>query len=359
LHIAFRVDASSQIGTGHFMRCLTLADVLHTHGARIRFVSRHMPDHLSRMLADRAHELRLLGGARHDDGSGDLLHSHWLGASQNTDATETNEQLADRDWDWLVVDHYALDSRWESAFDDTAARVLVIDDVADRRHECDVLLDQTLHGTMHSRYAGKVPANCEMLLGPRYALIRKEFCDRRDAVGDRTGPIRRILVFFGGIDAENHTSLAIEAIATLDTPGLQVDVVIGAQHPCRSQIEAECARHAFACHVQTDRMASLMAAADLAIGAVGSASWERCCLGLPTISVTTGLNQIAVAEGLLECGAIVMAGTGSSVTAAGLAEALVSLIQRPERLLAMSRSARSLVDGLGAPRVCDRMISLA
>lgn len=178
MEIAFRVDASHQIGTGHLMRCLTLADALKSRGVKTHFVCRHIPDHLIGLLVQKDHSLtRLPEDQRIDtiDAANDLTHSHWLGVSQTQDAHGTLQALNNEDLDWLVVDHYALDFRWESAMRQIAKRIMVIDDIADRSHDCDILLDQNLYADMETRYIGKVPSHCQCLLGPRYALLRDEF----------------------------------------------------------------------------------------------------------------------------------------------------------------------------------------
>ena len=237
MKIAFRVDASSQIGTGHFMRCLTLADALKQRDAQIRFISRHLPEHLRDMLAAKALQFMPLNSSSIESISDDLAQSHWLGTSQHVDAQDTIQALSDQTWDWLVVDHYALDARWESVLRQTAKKTLVIDDIADRQHDCDVLLDQNFYADMQTRYTGKVPEHCQLLLGPRYALLREEFRQLREQITPRTGPVKRVLVFFGGVDADNYTARAIKALANIGSHDLKVDVVLGAQHPHREQIE--------------------------------------------------------------------------------------------------------------------------
>ncbi|MDA3875690.1 MAG: UDP-2,4-diacetamido-2,4,6-trideoxy-beta-L-altropyranose hydrolase [Halothiobacillus sp.] len=174
-HIAFRTDASSQIGTGHFMRCLTLADALKQRGAQTRFVSRHLPEYLRSMLAAKGHEFAPLDKAQHDAILDELAHAPWLGTSQVQDAQATIQALSGQAWDWLIVDHSALDARWESVLRRTAKQIMVIDDIADRQHECDMLLDQNFYADMELRYIGKVPLHCQLLLGPRYAMLRDEF----------------------------------------------------------------------------------------------------------------------------------------------------------------------------------------
>ena len=290
--IAFRTDANSQIGTGHFMRCLTLAIALKRHCAKIHFVSRHLPLHFRDVLATNDIGFVLLGSCTdtqlHTD---NLVHSKWLGASQEYDAQATILALSDRKWDWLVVDHYSLDWRWESALRETAQQIMVIDDLADRRHDCDVLLDQNLYANINTRYIEKVPSHCQLLLGLNYVLLRDEFKKVRKFVKSRTGPVKRILVCFGGVDAYNYTTIAIEALAEIAVSGLNIDVVISAQHPYRNDIEIRCASLGYALHVQTTHMAELMSAADLAIGAGGAATWERNYLGLPSLVSIVAENQ--------------------------------------------------------------------
>lgn len=354
MKIAVRVDASVRIGTGHFMRCLTLADALKQRGAQTRFISRHLPDHLRRMLADKGHEFILLEGGQNAGMVDELAHAGWLGVSQAQDAADSIRALSDESWDWLVVDNYALDFRWESELRRTANRILVVDDIADRRHDCDALLDQNFYADMETRYIGKAPAHCQWLLGPRYALLRDEFRRLHEQVNPRSGSVKRILLFFGGVDADNYTGRAIEALSEIDVPDLHVDVVIGAQHPCRAQIETACAQHGFICHVQTDRMAELMAAADLAIGGGGSATWERCCLGLPALAVCTAENQLkqvadAAQEGLLYSPEV--------------RDDLQQTIQRHARALIengclrqfISRNGMQMVNGRGVLRVVASM----
>lgn len=332
------------------MRCLTLANALTQCGARIQFVSRCLPPYLQEMLAANGHEFASLDSGPGEAVDGDLAHSAWLGTSQYTDAQASIQALSGQIWDWLIVDHYALDVRWETALRLAARNILVIDDIADRQHDCDVLLDQNYYKDMETRYIGKVSAHCRLLLGPRYALLRDEFRQLREQIKLRTGPVRRLLVFFGGVDADNFTGRAIEALSSLGVEGLYVDVVIGAQHPHREGLESACAAYQFELHVQTSRMAELMAAADLAIGAGGSATWERCCLGVPTIAVATAANQVkqladAAIEGILYVPEV--------------KDELINVIKRHLSAFlencylrrAISRNAMRVVDGRGILRV--------
>ena len=354
MDVAIRVDASITIGTGHFMRCLTLADALVQRGARTRFVSRHLPEHLRALLPRRGHQFIALADATDSGRTDELAHAAWLGASQEDDARQSADALSDRIWDWLVVDHYALDARWESALREAAKKILAIDDIADRVHDCDLLLDQNCHADMERRYAGKLPPPCRTLLGPRYALLREEFRRMRDSSRRRRAAVKRLLVCFGGIDATNCTGLAMDALA--DFGDFQVDVVIGAQHPCRADIEARCAARGYRCHVETGDMAALMAAADLALGAAGATSWERCCLGLPALTISLAANQDDVAQGLALSGASRHLGMLKTVDAELIKAAIRDFLQDGNKLADCSEAAYRQVDGHGTERVCTCML---
>lgn len=328
-----------EMGTGHLMRCLSLADALQDSGARSCFVSRNLPTYLREMVIGHGHDLIPLSTATTNSKSDGLTHFRWLGASQATDAQETATALLGQTWDWLVVDHYAIDARWEGSLRGVANRLLVIDDLADRSHDADVLVDQNLYSNADSRYAGRVSAGCLLLLGPKYALLRKEFIEMRRRIRPRSGPVNRILVFFGGVDAGNLTGMALEVLA--DAPDLRgkVDVVIGSQHPNRCELESACADLGFSLHVQTQRMAELMAAADLSVGASGSANWERCCLGLPAIVVVAADHQRAIADGLTAAGAVWSLGETGDGTADALKKAVADLRKEKRRLAKMSEKA--------------------
>jgi len=203
---------------------------------------------------------------------------------------------------------------------------------------------------MQTRYTGKVPAYCQLLLGPRYALLREEFRKLRTQMKPRTGEVKRILLFFGGVDADNYTGLAIKALADMTIKGLDVDVVIGAQHPCRAEIETNCAALGFVCHVQTDKMAELMAAADLAIGAGGTAIWERSCLGLPTISLCVAENQHKQIIDAAEAGLLYAPSNDNNIIDL-IHNHTNGLLENPALLKLISNAQMNAVDGKGVARI--------
>ncbi|MCZ7559462.1 MAG: UDP-2,4-diacetamido-2,4,6-trideoxy-beta-L-altropyranose hydrolase [Burkholderiaceae bacterium] len=376
MKVALRTDASERIGTGHLMRCLTLADALRSGGARTRFVCRPLPAGLAELVTGRGHELAALppgdgaaGGGAVGGGAAigaagepeagsvsDPPHAARLGASQADDAQATLAALAgEAAWDWLVVDHYALDARWESRLRGCARRILAIDDLADRRHDCDALLDQNLHADMQARYARRVPAHCVQLLGPRYALLRPEFGEARARLRERGEAVGRVLVFFGGIDAANLTASALDA---LDALGLDadVDVVIGAAHPRRAALEARStARPRTALHVQATDMAALIAAADVGIGAAGVATWERCALGLPSLAFAVAANQQELLRDAAREGLVLGPQVDPSDPAA-LALQLRALLENPALRAHLARRGLESVDAQGASRVARALL---
>lgn len=356
MKIAFRVDASSQIGTGHFMRCLTMANALKQGGGETRFVSRHLPEHLRDMLESNGHQFKRLEVRSSVSISTDLAHSHWLGTSQQVDAQDSTQALSDQIWDWLVVDHYSLDARWESAVRQASKRILAIDDIADRQHDCDLLLDQNFYGDMSARYTGKLPAHCQLVLGPRYALLRDEFRRLHARVKPRAGPVKRVLVFFGGVDSGNYTAFVVEALGLLNIKNLKVDVIVGAQHPGLEVIESACLKYKFKLHVQTNQMAELMAMADLAIGAGGVATWERCCLGLPSFAIATADNQIRQVTEAASAGLLYAPELEGDLTLEIMSQLLIFLTDSKLRRAISSESIRT-VDGQGVSRIIAIMYS--
>jgi UDP-2,4-diacetamido-2,4,6-trideoxy-beta-L-altropyranose hydrolase len=351
IRIVFRADANLQIGTGHFMRCLTLADEMRRSTADICFVTRKLPQHLEQMLAERGiqHITLLKPDFTHD--IDELPHAPWLLTSQVQDAEQTLKALGAGSRDWLVVDHYALDHRFETLLRKVCKRVMVIDDLADRSHDCDVLLDQNYYQDKEQRYLGKVSSQCRLLLGPSFALLRPEFKGMRQKVRSRTGEVKNILVFFGGVDADNLTGQVLDVLIRLNL-GYQVNVVIGQQHPQKEKIQQLCVQHGFACHVQTNQMANLMAEADLAIGAGGTAVWERCSLGLPSVCIATADNQRQQLHDL-QSGGLVFGPTSQDDPLTFLVSYLKSLGTESQFRQAQSENVMSLVDAQGVEKVVN------
>lgn len=339
---AFRVDASRDIGSGHVMRCLSLADCLASRGKRCTFLCRPAPGDLIGEIDRRGHTVIRMPSAQAGSAP-----------SESDDARDTREALSGFSVEWLIVDHYSLGIAWEQTAGECAYGLLAIDDLG-RDHECSLLLDQNLPNPVHERYRLSL-AEAKLLMGPQYALLRGEFAaSRRAALERRTGLLVRFLVSMGGADPSNATAKALAGLEAVWQKNWEVDVVIGSSNPHGKEIETLCSQlPAATLHVQTSDMANLMTKADCAIGAGGSTTWERCCLGLPSLVCILSSDQAAIARAVAQTGAHLLLGYDQELTLADFAREIAAL-SKP-RLLAMSASAAAITDGLGTSRVAERL----
>ena len=233
----------------------------------------------------------------------------WLTVPMEVDAQQTIDllqgYLQEHSYevvDRLIVDSYALDERWEQALRPYCREIMVIDDLANRRHDCDILLDQNFYLNKDVRYAGLVPEHCKMLLGPEHALLREEFYEAKKHLRKRDGNIKNILVFYGGSDLTNETEKAIKALVQLHNEGYSftADVITGVSNSCREKIEKICSKYHFLhYYCQVSNMAEFMNKADLMLGAGGSTTWERLYMELPALVTAVAENQVKCCE---ECG---------------------------------------------------------
>lgn len=361
MKVVFRTDASRQIGTGHVVRCLALADELRARGLESRFVCRMHPGNMVAAIRQRGYDvMELPAGPVHpqlmpEAGSSEPVHADWLGSVWVQDAEQTLRAMQAIKPDLLVIDHYAIDSRWEEILRPHVRRMMVIDDLADRRHECDFLLDQNwFGGDMSGRYQGMIPADSVTMLGPGYALLKPEYAALRVLMPPRDGEVRRVLVFMGGSDPTNETGKVLDALAQPGLAHLLVDVVIGVNHPDPQEIIRKATGRP-ATHVYSGlpSLAGWMARADLMISAGGTTSWERMCLGLPAVVISIAANQTATNIAMQAAGYIDFLGESAQVSTEMIADAIHRCLQEPERLRQMSRRCQDLVPGTGAERVCD------
>ncbi len=359
--IVFRADASLQIGTGHVVRCLTLAKALRASGAECTFLTRALDGHLADRIKAEGFACDLLPAP---DGTAELPtdppHAFWAGVPWQTDAAECAAILQGRSVDWLVMDHYAFDHRWQSVLRPCVSQIMVWDDLADRKHDCDLLLDQNL-GTSAQDYDGLVPDTAHLLIGPKYAQLRGEFASQRaEALVSRSNRrLQKILIAMGGVDQHDATGRLLDALALWpQAPSLDVSVVLGGKAPHLPSLRAKSAELPFRCEIATDvtDMGHRMAEADLAIGAVGGTTWERCALGLPTLMLTIAANQIPAATALHQTGAARLLG---DETSDGWEEQLLQALNDlsdPIRLAEMSEIAAAICDGDGTARLQRELV---
>lgn len=352
MRVVLRADASRLMGSGHLMRCLTLAESLREAGATAAFVTRPHPGNLNELLRSRGFEVCELAAPQPGVSQTEPAYAAWVGAPWRDDALGTRAALErlGAPPDWLIVDHYGLDERWEAELRSAARRILAIDDLADRRHDCDLLLDQNLVDGMAMRYQGKLPERCAAMLGPRYALLQPEYAQLHRRVAPRTGAVQRVCIYFGRGDLNGVTQLALRALLNLNLADLAIDVVTDGVDS-NAELRACAAERAnVQLHERLPSLAPLLAAADLTVGAAGATSWERLCLGVPSVVVTLSSNQRPVAEALQRLGLIEWLGHYDEVGLERLQEALARHIAAGADEAA-SRAAHALVDGAGAQRV--------
>ncbi|WP_180320625.1 UDP-2,4-diacetamido-2,4,6-trideoxy-beta-L-altropyranose hydrolase [Alkalihalobacterium alkalinitrilicum] len=342
MEVFIRVDASIEIGTGHVMRCLTLANELTRKEAKVYFICRQLSRNLCKYIQKKGFNVFSLPAPQKGkrlEVDPYVTHSHWLGVNWRTDAKQTKKILVNQKVvDWLIIDHYAIDKKWEEEFRPYVKKIMVIDDLADRAHDCDILLDQNLYVNMESRYEGLLPESCIKLLGPKYALLRPEFQKVRKQLKTRDGKVRRILIFFGGTDPSNETMKALEAIKLLNRNDIIVDIVVGSPNPNKEQVKQiayQMPNVYYYC--QIDNIAELMAQADLAIGAGGSTTWERCFLGLPTITIITAFNQVEVITAAETKGIVINLGKAIEIQSKDIAIKLEELIREPSIIKKLSK----------------------
>jgi UDP-2,4-diacetamido-2,4,6-trideoxy-beta-L-altropyranose hydrolase len=353
MKVVFRVDASVVMGVGHVMRCRTLATALHKRGARVHFITRAHRGHLGDMLARDGFAVTLLPQPSADENH-ENDYAAWLGATQQEDAVQTIAALDNQQCDWLIVDHYGLDRVWEARLRSHTCKLMAIDDLASRFHDCDLLLDQNYAEGGQERYQAWVPSHCQLLLGPRYALLRPEYAQYREAMTSRTGGIKRVLVFMGGADNADITGMVLAALSADQLAYLEVDVVVGLNCIHKDSVIAQATARANA-HIHEPRphLADLMAKADLAIGAGGATTWERMCLGLPSVVMSIAENQVPACEALDSSGLIRYLGASRYLDVATVEIAVIEAISDAEKLRALGTSNQLLVDGMGASRVTE------
>ena len=342
--IVFRVDSSSVIGSGHVMRCLTLANELRRRGATVHFVSCEYPGHFIHKLEEALYQVYRLSPAQVVDDVSDTAAT--LGA------------LSEQRYDWLVVDHYALGLCWETMVRPLTRRILAIDDLADREHDCDILLDQNYFGSVTAkRYQGLLPAHCCSLLSPHFALLHPEYAKSSQSMAPRSGEIRRVLIFFGGSDLNNHTKQVLQAILRPALAHLEVDVVVGQNHPdYQSLLVLTQKRSGIKLHQNLPSLVYLMTDADLFIGAGGATTWERLSLGLPSLVISIAENQQVFTQLLAEEGVQLSLPEVDVVSWRTWYNAICDAIYQPASMRALSCQSRKLVDGLGCQRVVRRIL---
>ena len=339
--ILIRADASQTIGTGHIFRCLALADEARALGVRVIFVCRDVPGNLKNLLIDRQYEAHLIPE-----------NEGWEADAQATVSIIRSLNLRVT---WLLVDHYLLDSKWEKAVRPYAARLATIDDLADRAHDVDLLVDCSHDPSSTSIYDGLLPPSCQRAIGSAYTLLRREFFETPRLIRVRA-PAKRILVTLGGNDPFDTTSMVLDALEGADLSNISIDVTLGTSNPRLEALKRRAeAMDNVTAYVQHSRMSELMLAADLCVGAGGMTALERCYLGLPSLILMLADNQRELAAQLDRDGCARNLGFVGGIDVQELRRAIVSAAADVEWLAQSSRRGQEKVDGKGVLRILGLM----
>jgi UDP-2,4-diacetamido-2,4,6-trideoxy-beta-L-altropyranose hydrolase len=337
------------------MRCLTLANTLAVKGENCIFVSADTPPVLADLVKRSGHQLALLEKGKFKNIS-KSKYASWLGSSLDEDAIRTSELANKLEVDWIVVDHYAIDISWENLLSASGRKIAVIDDLADRKHNCQLLLDQNLHEYPLDRYKLLVPKNCKLLLGPYYALLRPEFSQLRTHSRKFDRNIVTYLVAFSGLDAGRIAKTALESLKGICRTTDRVIVALNSNNMELPFIQSFCMENCYELHIDAVNMAELMAGADISVGAGGGMLWERATLGLPSISIAVVENQRQQVIRAAEMG-MVLGCDQSEISVVRLREMVLQLRDDCTSRSTMSNICRTIVDGLGTERVASSILT--
>lgn len=362
MKIAFRVDASLSIGSGHVVRCLTLADALRKKGAHCVFITKAHPGNLIELIKSRSFDVFIIPTGP-DSGEEYIQNEKfWLGGTQRDDAIKSIDLCKSNNFtpDAMITDHYSLDDSWEKIFQShfPEAKIIVIDDLCNRKHECYLLIDSTLE-RQSVEYKPFVSSECILLMGTDYALLREDFAQLRSLAYEKRKNIaspRKVLITMGGVDINNITGALLKRISNnIDTQIDLITVVLGVSCPHKDEIiriAKEC-KFNVEVLININNMPQVMLENDIAIGALGSTTWERAVLGLPTINLAIAENQLVIVEKLIDKGFIVFSDTDFSEE--DLSCAWHKLQDEYQELVARSFA---LCDGAGLQRVVTSLCKM-
>ena len=336
--VAIRADASSAIGTGHIFRAMAVFDAWMAQGGDCFFVCADAPGNLIELLQARGYRTIPIPNQ----------------LDQAADARAFRSAVSEAGGaDTIWVDHYGLDLTWEVAARGNARMLCVVDDLANRSHDCDLLIDTSHEVDVYDRL---VPAHTKRLIGLDFIPLRAEFTQSQRPIRQETARVKRILVTLGGNDPLDTSSLVLEALNHASMSSFAIDMTVGSANP-RANALRECAEKMpnVTLYFQHSEMADLMARADLCIGAGGTTSWERCYMGLPTLGLVLAENQVNFMARLSRLGVAKDAGWADQLDARQLRDILQEVIEDCHWRAKASRIGQSLIDGKGVARIIARL----
>lgn len=336
MRVVLRTDATEMMGTGHLSRCLVLADAIKKSGGSCQFILGERNPTVARLLAQASHEVSFLGIDQ--------------GSPVEEDALATIALLPPA-LEWLVVDHYGLDSRWEALLRPHVNSLLAIDDLANRAHDCSILVDPG-YGRTEQDYAGLLPERTQLLLGTRFAILKDSFSERHNTA-PRWPAAQRAHVYFGGGCSPDWLPRYVEILMETDHD-ITVKAV-GRANGLAMRLLLKQWGGRLTWHESVDDMAETLSSCDIAIGSPGTATWERACIGLPAGLLATNLNQVSILENLDRQGFCRFLGPAWLEDSTLFTSGLKSFLSDSASLMAMRSLGVEAVDGCGVHRIVERM----
>ena len=345
--LIIRADANSEIGTGHIMRCIALAQSWRDHGGKVKFITYCSNDFLINRIVDEGFSLY-------------QLKKSYLDPSEVSSFIEyTPDVRCKKDENnWIVLDGYQFDSQYQTAAGKTGYKVLIIDDMAHLSiYHADILINQNISA---KKQIYNIDSNTKLLLGNRYVMLRKEFLQFNRKNRSKVGEVKNILVTLGGADADNVTLTVLKALIRIAQSDLKIKVVVGPVNPNLQTLENEIRMTNKDIEVLTSvkEMPALISWADIAVSGGGSTCWELAFYGLPFLVVVLAKNQIDIAAGLGDAGAAINLGWHCELTEDYIFKRINDLVEDPELRYFLSQNSRNLVDGQGAERIIKEMVKL-
>ena len=356
LKLAFRVDSSSKISAGHLMRCINLASVLKDRVESILFISREHKGNSNKLVRAKGFDLAVLNASENNMEEGlknkQDNYKDWLGVSQIKDADETKDILKEYKPDWMIVDHYSLDETWEKIISEYVKKMMVIDDLANRKHYCDFLLDHNWFEKIDDRYRNLIPENCSKFLGPEFALLKPKFSLQKKFFNYIDEEIKTIFIFFGSTDPHNLTSMAIISLSELSLKHLYLKVVIGDTNIYKKEIRQLIKLRGNAdLHIQVENIEKIMANSQIAIASGGVNTWERICIGLPTLFIDYADNHSIFIDDLSKNNYLKYLGNYKKINSKNLTSSIIDFISDKYLLDKQNKACISLVDGYGCQKI--------
>lgn len=354
MSIVFRVDSTKEIGSGHLYRCLILANSLTESGFNCIFIINKRNDKISELIKFNRHQLKYLS-IKDKLPISEKINSHkqWLKHSWKEDAEATINILEKNFVSLVVVDHYSLDYRWERKIKKHTRKIMVIDDLDNRKHECDILLDHNYRSENNAYKKNIINNLCLKLLGLKYLIINKEYVNYKKKVTREN--IKKILIFFGGSDSEKLTELIVGKLIKLDKNKYNVSIVIGINNDRKKSIEKLIKNlNNFKCYESQMNLASMLEKNDLVIGALGMNLWERLCIGTPSVVISKGIDQKIFGKKLASKKCIHLIGHYNEVSEKKIELRLKKFLQM-KITQSMTSRLQNMVDGCGTERVANEL----